>query len=840
MNERVSVIGNRLAETLTNREVDILSLLAQNLSDREIAAKRSLALSSVKWYAQQIYNKLGVNNRHDAAVIAKEMRLVHHNDVKPPSTQHPARLPRHLSTFIGREKEIARVVDLLMDHQLVTLTGPGGVGKTRLALAVAENLLPFFSDNLWFIELASLSDPDLIWQTLSEALEVREQPGVPLPDSLMQYLEGIQGLFVIDNCEHLIETCSQVASTLVQASTRLRVVSSSRESLGLPGEVIYKVPSLAFPATQEDIVLEDFLQYDAVKLFINRAQAVNPDFKITSQEARFVTQICRRLDGIPLAIELAASRVTSMDLEQIATRLDGMFRLLSGSSRTMVDRHRTLRNTMDWSYQLLTVKERALLRRLSIFAGSWTLEAAEQVCSAGDLAEEEVFDLLSQLVNKSMVATIYDHNQRMRYRLLETVRHYAIEKLVDSGENLLFRERHARWFIRLAEAIGRIYFHINMRMWRAQYEPDFDNFRAALEWLLGDGQDSNAALRFSCTLGSFFEDLSNWGEAIYWLNRSLALNREQYPLSPAQVNAMIRLVRSNIILSTQQVLDEVQPILAYCDQLGDAARLEKGMALNLQAWTMAIGTSEMQEALAIYNESEKILREFHSTALDQLLEVLIGKSYIYYCLDDLDQAEILDIEGRALFADHYGPDKMYCGSVVRADIAFKRGNYDLAANCFRELLEQNRITGSSSDVANLVKKIGNTERLRGNEIEAITYHQECIKTKVTDVKGGLEVVLHFFECLAFDEAALGKKLPGADGKQHLQRAACLLGFDEGQRETLNIPLFFEHRAEYDQTIKTLQAGLTPDTLQAMWDQGRKMDMKQASQFALEDGSSLAP
>src|SRR5918995_699529 len=337
-------------------------------------------------------------------------------------------LPVQLTSFIGREHEIAEIKQMLKIHHLITLTGPGGTGKTRLSLQIATELLDQYPHGVWFIELAPLTDPDLIPQTILSAIGINEQSGKPL-EVLRDYLHEKRSLLVLDNCEHIIEATAALANTLLSAAPNLKVLASSREALGIRGEASYPVPSLSLPDLAHLPVVEEFSQYEAVKLFIDRALLVAPHFSVDASSAPFIAQICHRLDGIPLAIELAAARVKMLSVDQISAGLDDRFRLLTGGARTLLPRQQTLRALIDWSYDLLSEQERLFLRRLSVFAGGRTLEAVEEVCAGaeGDAIEPyEVLDLLSQLVNKSLVVVV-EHTRSgvTRYRMLETIRQYA-------------------------------------------------------------------------------------------------------------------------------------------------------------------------------------------------------------------------------------------------------------------------------------------------------------------------------------------------------------------------------------------------------------------------------
>src|SRR5260221_8171765 len=359
-----------------------------------------------------------------------------------PSTTN---LPVQLTSFVGRQAEMAEVRGLLQTSRLVTLSGPGGTGKSRLALEVATTLLDDYLHGVWHVELAPLADPALVTHTIAATLGLREQPRRTIQDVLLDYLRTKTMLLILDNCEHLIETCAQLADTMLRAAPGLKIVVSSRELLGIAGETAYRVPSLPLPDVQAPS-LEALSHNDCVRLFVDRALAAYPRFRLTEKNALALADICRRLDGIPLALELAAARVAVFSPEAIASRLDDRFRLLTGGSRTALERHQTLRALIDWSYDLLSDEERRLFRHLSVFAGGWTFEAAEAICS-----ELDVLGPLTLLVNKSLVM-VDEHAEGRRYRLPETIRQYARETLFEAGEAEQSRDRHVAVFIRLAEA----------------------------------------------------------------------------------------------------------------------------------------------------------------------------------------------------------------------------------------------------------------------------------------------------------------------------------------------------------------------------------------------------
>ncbi len=436
-------------------------------------------------------------------------------------------LPRPLTSFVGRVHESAEVKRLLPTTCLLTLTGSGGSGKTRLALQVAADVLGEYADGVWLVELAAVPGPALVPQTVASALGVREVPGRPLQATLLEYLGHRTLLVVLDNCEHLIEASAHLVQTLLEACPGLRILATSREPLGVPGEVAWRVPSLSLPDPRRLPSVDDLGACEAVRLFVERAAAVHPAFRLTPQNAPAVATVVRRLDGIPLAVELAAARVPALTVAQIAERLDDRFRLLTGGRRTALPRQQTLRATMDWSYQLLPERERVLLRRLAVFAGGWTLGAVEAVCGGDGIEGLAVFDLLTQLVFKSLV--IMDEQVGdVRYRLLETVRQYGRDRLLESEETVPVRGRHLVWYRDLAEQAETELMGAGQAAWLDRLEAEHANIRAALEWATG-GREVEVGLRLAGAVWRFWFVRGYFAEGRARLQALLAKGAEVPP-----------------------------------------------------------------------------------------------------------------------------------------------------------------------------------------------------------------------------------------------------------------------------------------------------------------------
>jgi predicted ATPase/class 3 adenylate cyclase len=448
---------------------------------------------------------------------------------------HPNNLPVQLTSFIGREKEIAAVCSLLSTHRLVTLTGSGGTGKTRLSFQVAGQVLENYPNGAWLVELAPLSDPDLIPKTVASALSLPEIPGKTIIDSLVDYLRTKRLLLILDNCEHLLEACADLADRLLRACPGLTILASSREFLGVEGEAPYRVPPMALPDSRQLPSLEALSEFDAVRLFVERARVVSPGFTITEKNASAVAQVVARLDGIPLAIELAASRLHLLGIDQLLQRLNDAFRLLTGGSRSKLPRHQTLRACIDWSYHLLSEPERTLLRRLSVFAGGWTLEAAEQVCAydfedCQPLCPDDILELISGLVNKSLILTVSEADGLNRFKMLETIRQYAgekladefftNEKLVDEKEASAVRSRHLDYYLAWAESLEPKIRSREQIETLDSIDGELDNLRLALEW--GLQTDVDKELRLAAAMMWFWHIRTRHSEGTDWLERGLA------------------------------------------------------------------------------------------------------------------------------------------------------------------------------------------------------------------------------------------------------------------------------------------------------------------------------
>jgi predicted ATPase/DNA-binding CsgD family transcriptional regulator len=693
-----------------------------------------------------------------------------------PEDSHPNNLPLQLTSFVGRGREIAEAGRLLDTNRLLTLTGPGGSGKTRLALAVASETIDRFEDGVWLVELASLSDPDLVPQAVASVLGVHETPDHPLIEAIAGHLEPANILLVLDNCEHLLDACSTLTEALLRSCPNLRVLATSREVLGVAGEALFAVPPLSLPDPHRLPAADSLLGYEASGLFYERARTVRSDFDLTEGNSLAVAQICYRLDGMPLAIELAAARVRVLSAEQISVRLDDSFRLLAGSDRTSLARQRTLRATMDWSHELLTEDEQALLRRLSVFAGGFTLGAVEAVY-AGESAEE-VLDLLASLVDKSLVI-VEERDGEARYRLLEAVRQYGREKLQESGEEDLLRRRHAEYYLALAEEP-----ELDLReqgAWLRRLGAEQDNFRAALRWTLGPeagAQDPELGLRLAVALGHRrFWAVYGLGEGLAWLERGL--ERDEAASKTLRAEA---LSHAGWIANVQGNYDKALGLLEENYVVSKEIGQKQTVAVSLiqlgQFLTMHGSEKERTEALR--EETEALLPELSDPQLIGPLLTFLG--LVALTKDDYPRTTALLEEGLGLFkemGDPYGT-AICCGTL--GFVALHQDDVDQADAWFEEALISLR---------ELRDRVG---------------------------------ILH---CLI--GAASVNGLRGAP-----DRAARLLGAAEALGEAATVPLLpaIEARYKYERDVAAVRSQLGEKAFEAAWAEGRAMTPEEAIEYAL--------
>jgi predicted ATPase/DNA-binding SARP family transcriptional activator len=762
-------------------------------------------------------------------------------------------LPLQLTSFVGRQSELAQVRRLLDRSRLVTLTGPGGCGKTRLALEAAGQLLGSFPDGVWLVDLAPLADPLFVTKAVAAALDVAEVGGQPLVEQLLDHLQPLKLLLVLDNCEHLIAATAELAESLLHHCPEQRILATSREVLDVAGEVAWLVPSLSLPEPQAELTLARIQQSDAVRLFVERAQAVLPNFSLTEQNAHAVVHICRRLDGIALAIELAAARVSLLRVEQIAVRLDDCFHLLTGGSRTELPRHRTLAGMLDWSYDLLAPAERRLLRALAVFAGGFTLEAAEAVCACA--GSDEVLELLAQLVRKSLVVGWRAPGQEARYHLLETVRQYALGKLRAAGEVEETQSRHLAYFLGLAELAKPWLRGERQLTWLNRLEGELDNFRAALSYALADGSPPlESGVRLVVALIEFLWARGNREEYGRWLALALAQRHHVGPALRVQLLSVAADLASVRFLpeSPKALLEES---LSLCRQLGDNRSLGETLFwLGRNAYylgDLATAESRLSECLALAKEVDNldqaaaacshlsavaqrrgdlILAKEHATAALTLARQIgdrTAEMAPLSCLGNIalsqrqfEEATRLHQEALSLarvIKHHVGEAS---GLLGLGDVARCQREYGRAETFYREGLEAFRAAGDNSSSSALLCLLGFAALGQGDRLRAALLFRDSLD---------LDCVLQWPDLMSVWGLA---RIALAEG--YVRRATILLGAARPLFESCLISKNPIDCDDYEEDVALARSRLGEDAFTAAWAEGEPLSIDEAIALALAE------
>ncbi|MCH8186721.1 MAG: tetratricopeptide repeat protein [Chloroflexi bacterium] len=633
---------------------------------------------------------------------------------RAPTRKAKHNLPVQLTSFIGREDEIAEINNLLSMAPLITLTGSGGAGKSRLAQEIGAANVSVYPDGVWLVGLAPLSDPRLIVEEVSSVLGVGEE-------ALYDYLEDKSTLLILDNCEHMVDACAEFVGTLLQRAPEVRVLATSQEALGIAGETVHRVPSLPVPDSPQSS-MEALTRCAAVRLFVERAATVQPGFALTDENAVAVAQITQSLDGIPLAIELAAARTNLLSAEQIADRLDDCFRLLTRGRRTDLPRHQTLRGAVEWSYQLLSEPERLLFNQLSVFRGGFTLEAAEEVCPGDGLETYEVLDLLSQLVDKSLVVVEEGPEGEARYRLLEVLRLYGAERLAETGRTEDVRGRHASFFMSLAERAGPELATSQQVLWLDRLESDYDNFRAAMTWAMESGH-GETALRVASALFWFWIFHRHVNEGQEWLERALLHSGDASPTVRAigLARAAALHARAGNLTDFERLNGWLEESLRLCESAGWA---EGKTEVLFHAAGVALLEGEVQRASELLDEVWPLLESSELTW--GMATARFWQGLVAAAMGDDQQATTLFEQSVALARKAGGHFFLAYFVVNLGSRALYHGDYEQAASLYTESLhlfhELNDLTGVGGALAGL----GTVAWLQGDHEEALRLHEEAL------------------------------------------------------------------------------------------------------------------
>jgi predicted ATPase/class 3 adenylate cyclase len=760
----------------------------------------------------------------------------------------PNNLPLQLTTFIGREKEINQIKKRLENNRLVTLTGSGGVGKTRLSIQVASELLAEYPNGVWLVELAPVTDPGFVTQAVCTVLDITPQGKTAAINVLTDYLHSKKILLVIDNCEHVIDACAQLCEMLLHACHNVRILASTREALGIEGESPYRVPSLSLADPIGGLKIIE--QSEAVQLFVERAKIILPEYALTEINAPTIAQICQRLDGIALAIELAASRVKLLKVDQIKERLDDSFRLLTGGTRTALPRQQTLRGTVDWSYNLLSKEERTVLRCLSVFVGGWTLDAAESVCDNADM-----LDLLTRLVDKSLVAVDREHINESRYYLLETIRQYSREKLAEDDAGEQIRVRHLDYFLKLAQKAELKLYGREQIEWMQKLEDEHENMRAALEWSLQTditkGQQLAAALWWSWDLNGHLS------EAYEWLQNLLALNPNEKTLLRAKLLSGAGWFAQLLGFGEQIITQYCEASIVLFRQLGD----EQSAALPLVTLAnVAVSHSDYDQASALIEESLKLFRKagnkwgvrhgLLTLGNNARAQANFEQAQKFYEESLMLAKEIGDQEGVGvallcigLVAENQGEyerakelyeEALRIEKMVRSNIALSwvltflamiyihLGEYKKAETLLEEDIELCRKMGKQADIAYALQGLG-----------LIACYQEDFPNARPLFAEGLQLLLPLGDKVDTAECiiSIGRFL-ATQGS--FEKFARLLGAAEGAAPEIKKKTFLLFNRETEKYVKSARAALGEETYTAAYEAGKQMSLDEGVVYAWKE------
>jgi non-specific serine/threonine protein kinase len=767
-------------------------------------------------------------------------------------------IPIPLTSFIGREKELKEVAGLFSKSRLITLTGSGGVGKTRLAIQVVAETLDLFPDGVWFLDLASLTDPALIPNTLANLLGLRGSGEIPVTQLLINYFHTRTALVIFDNCEHLIDASAQLIHSLLTSCEHTTILATSRETLRVSGEIPYRVPSLEIPEPNTEFDFLEISSMEAVKLFVERAAVASQPFILSQKNVVPIAQICQRLDGIPLALELAAARVSVLTVEQILKRLDDRFNLLTGGLRTYLPRHQTLRATIEWSHELLSEKERVLFRRLAVFVGGWTLEAAQEVCSDDGLEPNEILELISQLVNKSLMA-VENSYRETRYRRLETIRQFAREKFMESGEGELIRQRHANWFVELAEQAEPKLRGPEQFQWLDRIEQEHNNFRVALEWSLNNNIE--AGLRIGAALVWFWDAHDHCIEGVQYMEKLLAAEPNALSLwranafarsgylaalaydltsSPSYLEKMSDFAQSGLKVSRQLNFMEGEAFSLLCIALSFLFGGDINQGLLLAKRSLGIfqqagiqwGMYRSYTAIAFFEHAqgnyEKTTEAYRSALLlSRQAGDLNMTTFLVFALGRLaveqghyEEAEALFQESLPLARQAKNKHNISGNLQALGDLYIHLKQYAQARDSLEECVAIQKVIGDQ-EVVYSINRLGRVACLQGHLEQANKHYEEGLRLaqKYDSRKMLAWCLIELSELAALNEQPV--------------RAASLLGALESLPE-LRIGLLAHERLELEKVTDTVRSQLDGEAYAAAYEAGKRMSLEEAVSYALKE------
>jgi predicted ATPase/DNA-binding NarL/FixJ family response regulator len=728
--------------------------------------------------------------------------------------------PVQLTSFVGREREIADVKRLLFSVHLVTITGTGGSGKTRLVLQVANSMNEAFANGVWLVDLAPVHEPVLVPQLVSQVLGLHPAADQPLLETLLDFVRSKQLLLVLDNCEHLNVACAQLAQELLSQAPELRILATSRVALAIGGETIYPISGLAWPSdvARLDDEPQDLMQYDAVRLFVERARAISPNFNLTSENAQSTVEICRRLDGLPLALELASSRLNVLSVQEINTRLNDRFALLvSNQPNDLQPRHHTLRAAIDWSYALLSMDEQILLRRMAVFEAGCTLDNVEVICSTDRISTEHTLDQISSLVSKSFIVADTISRPQARYRLLETIREYALEKLEEACEMEQLRDRHLELYLARAEEAAPKLNDAYQQLWLNWLEGEHDNLRAALAWSLESGR-IEAGVRIAISIARFWEIRGYVPEGMVWFERLLAKAGEGLPRIVHAQALVYACFMAMFLGNAPACIAYGRDATALAEEAGDEGNPILILALNgLGSGARMAG--DYQTAFNLEERAIQLLRASPGPSFFLGMTLLAGGD-VAMELGAYDKARVLLNESLALAQEAGDAFRIAHTFNTLGDLARYQGNYTEANSAYEKSVALLREIGAQHDLAAILRNLGRAYLHLGDIERACALFCESLAAHQAELnKAGM------IDCLiGLGAAAVMAGLPAA-GARLLAAAAAIRAQRAGS-------VWPAKRMEVDQYLDMARARLSEAEFQAEQAAGGAMSLEQAMDYAL--------
>jgi predicted ATPase/DNA-binding CsgD family transcriptional regulator len=732
-------------------------------------------------------------------------------------SQLRAHLPAMRTSFVGRDRDIDEVKHMLTVTRLVTLVGAAGNGKTRLARQVVDHVRGNYPDGVYWIELAPLEDSQLVVHAVCDALQIALQPHMPLIETLQEALRAKHMLMVLDNCEHHLQACQSLVNELLDG-TSVNILTTSREALKVLGEQRYPVAPMSFPSVH--LSPDEMMQFDAVRLFIERAQAVVPQFALTPQNSLAIVNICSRLDGIPLALELASARLNVLTVEQIASRLDDRFALLTAAPHMTQSPHPTLQAAIEWSYMLLSPPEQALLRRMSVFAGGCSLEAAEVVCAGEGIDRRAILTHIGSVADKSLLVADTLHGGEARYRMLETVRAYAHDRLVEEGEHLALQARHLQWCIDLAENAAPKLRSVDQHLWLDKLEIEQDNTRAALAWAI-EQRHIKEGLRIAVAMYQFWVTRGDLHEGLLWFKRLLDLLDERLPLF-THVNALTHGAWIAMFMADAETATHWSAsAIRLCEASGDEGASLMSLALAGASGAARAG-GDMRTALAMSEQSYKLERGRGIASSLMTGMRLYSMAHSSIVLGDYAPAHSY-LEQALRFA-HEKEDGWRVGITLAAigDLARCEGRFADAVPVYTDSLAQFQKIGAVREMPNIDRGLGYTWlRLENHRHAQALFERSLEAQRTLKNRLGILQALLGFGALA---AAIG----------YASTSAQLHGFVLGSRDwppILPDPGDTADRADYTYFLAQVRAVLGEADFIAAANDGRALSLDQAVEIA---------